>query len=285
MKRLDNKGFTLTELLATLAVLSLVSTIVIYVAINVVNSAKDKSYLVTRNNVEKAAVSYLEENSDKIHFVKYKNNNNIEYQCVTVQNLIDTNYFDKDVLNSKISNDKTIRVSDYIYIERDSNSKTIKNSKLITDSDSDSDYSTLCGNYNSRLDGDIEFKVPGGYAKEKDVSIKYCLYNVDNYRFVSYEFLYVPNEDNDDDDAKVIKQYNEDNCLVKNIKILSNGDLMAWIGGMNIKESTSIIGIDNKAPVIKIEPNGDDTYTKSKMININISDDLSGISSDNKIWI
>ena len=74
MKRLDNKGFTLTELLATLAVLSLVSTIVIYVAINVVNSAKNKSYLVTRNNVEKAAVSYLEENSDKIHFVKYKNN-------------------------------------------------------------------------------------------------------------------------------------------------------------------------------------------------------------------
>ena len=280
MKRLNNKGFTLTELLATLAVLSLVSTIVIYVAINVVNSAKNKSYLVTRNNVEKAAVSYLEENSDKIHFVKYKNN--IEYQCVTVQNLIDTNYFDKDVLNSKISNDKTIRVSDYIYIERDSNSKTIKNSKLITDSDSDSDYSTLCGNYNSRLDGDIEFKVPSGYAKEKDVSIKYCLYNVDNYRFVSYEFLYVPNED-DDDDAKVIKQYNEDNCLVKNIKILSNGDLMAWIGGINIKESTSITGIDNKAPVIKIEPNGDDTYTKSKTININISDDLSGISSDSTI--
>ena len=174
MKRLDNKGFTLTELLATLAVLSLVSTIVIYVAINVVNSAKDKSYLVTRNNVEKAAVSYLEENSDKIHFVKY--DDDVEYQCVTVQNLIDMSYFDKDVLNSKISNDKTIRVSDYIYIERDSNSKTIKNSKLITDSDSDSDYSTLCGNYNSRLEGDIEFNIPKGYAKEKDVSIKYCLY-------------------------------------------------------------------------------------------------------------
>ena len=140
MKRLDNKGFTLTELLATLAVLSLVSTIVIYVAINVVNSAKDKSYLVTRNNVEKAAVSYLEENSDKIHFVKY--DDNIEYQCVTVQNLIDTNYFDKDVLNSKISKDKTISdISDsdyiYIYIERDKKSKTIKNSKLIIDSDSE----------------------------------------------------------------------------------------------------------------------------------------------------
>ena len=274
MKRLDNKGFTLTELLATLAVLSLVSTIVIYVAINVVNSAKDKSYLVTRNNVEKAAVSYLEENSDKIHFVKY--DDNIEYQCVTVQNLIDTNYFDKDVLNSKISKDKTISDSDYIYIERDKKSRTIKNSKLITDSDRD--YSTICGNYNSRLDGDIEFKIPGGYAKEKDVSIKYCLYNVSDYKNIEYLYNYVPS-----DKSSFIREYDEDNCLVKNIKILSNGELTAEVKDTDIKKSTSITGIDNKAPVIKIEPNGDDTYTKSKTININISDNLSGISSDSKL--
>ena len=279
MKRLDNKGFTLTELLATLAVLSLVSTIVIYVAINVVNSAKDKSYLVTRNNVEKAAVSYLEENNDKIHFVKY--DDNIEYQCVTVQNLIDTNYFDKDVLNSKISKDKTISdISDsdyiYIYIERDKKSKTIKNSKLITDNDRD--YSTICGNYNSRLDGDIEFKIPGGYAKEKDVSIKYCLYNVSDYKNIEYLYNYVPS-----DKSSFIREYDEDNCLVKNIKILSNGELTSEIKNTDIKKSTSITGIDNKAPVIKIEPNGDDTYTKSKTININISDDLSGISSDSTI--
>ena len=274
MKRLDNKGFTLTELLATLAVLSLVSTIVIYVAINVVNSAKDKSYLVTRNNVEKAAVSYLEENNDKIHFVKY--DDNIEYQCVTVQNLIDTNYFDKDVLNSKISKDKTISDSDYIYIERDKKSKTIKNSKLITDNDRD--YSTICGNYNSRLDGDIEFKIPGGYAKEKDVLIKYCLYNVSDYKNIEYLYNYVPS-----DKSSFIREYDEDNCLVKNIKILSNGELTAEVKDTDIKKSTSITGIDNKAPVIKIEPNGDDTYTKSKTININISDNLSGISSGSTI--
>ena len=279
MKKLNNKGFTLTELLATLAVLSLVSTIVIYVAINVVNSAKDKSYLVTRNNVEKAAVSYLEENNDKIHFVKY--DDNIEYQCVTVQNLIDTNYFDKDVLNSKISKDKTISdISDsdyiYIYIERDKKSKTIKNSKLITDNDRD--YSTICGNYNSRLDGDIEFKIPGGYAKEKDVLIKYCLYNVSDYKNIEYLYNYVPS-----DKSSFIREYDEDNCLVKNIKILSNGELTAEVKDTDIKKSTSITGIDNKAPVIKIEPNGDDTYTKSKTININISDNLSGISSGSTI--
>ena len=276
MRKLNSRGFTLTELLATLAVLSLVSTIVIYVAINVVNSAKDKSYLVTSNNVEKAAVSYLEENNDKIHFVKY--DDNIEYQCVTVQNLIDTNYFDKDVLNSKISKDKTISDSDYIYIERDKGSKAIKNSKLVTDSDSDSEYSTICGNYNSRLDGDIEFKIPGGYAKEKDVLIRYCLYNVTNYKEIKYLYNYVPS-----DKSSFIKEYDEDNCFVKNIKILDNGELTAEVKDTDIKKSTSITGIDNTAPVIKIEPNGDNTYTKNKTININISDDLSGISSDSTI--
>ena len=278
MKRLDNKGFTLTELLATLAVLSLVSTIVIYVAINVVNSAKNKSYLVTRNNVEKAAVSYLEENSDKINFISYNvDNKNIEYQCVTVQDLIDLSYFDKDVLNSKISEDKTIIASDYIYIERDKNSKTIKNSKLITDVNSD--YSKICSNYNykTKLEGNIYFEIPGGYAKEKDVSIKYCL-NISNDKLFEYKYSFDPS-----DKSIYIGDTFEDNCLAKSIKVFDNGDLKAWIENTNIKESTSITGIDNKAPVIKIEPNGDDNYTKSKTININISDDLSGISSDSTI--
>ncbi len=278
MKKLNNKGFTLTELLATLAVLSLVSTIVIYVAINVVNSAKNKSYLVTRNNVEKAAISYLEENSDKINFISYNvDNKNIEYQCVTVQDLIDLSYFDKDVLNSKISEDKTIIASDYIYIERDKNSKTIKNSKLITNVNSD--YSKICSNYNykTKLEGNIYFEIPGGYAKEKDVSIKYCL-NISNDKLFEYKYSF-----DTSDKSIYIGDTFEDNCLAKSIKVFANGDLKAWIENTNIKESTSITGIDNKAPVIKIEPNGDDTYTKSKTININISDDLSGISSDSTI--
>ena len=275
MKKLDNRGFTLVELLATLAVLSLVSTIVIYVAINVVNSAKDKSYLVTRNNVEKAAISYLEENNDKINFISYKDVK--EYQCVTVQDLIDLSYFDKDVLNSKISKDKVLDSNDYIYVERDKTSKTIKNSKLITDIDSD--YSKICSNYNykTKLEGNIYFEIPGGYAKEKDVSIKYCL-NISNDTLFEYKYSFDPS-----DKSNFIREYDEDNCLIKNIKILDNGDLKAWIENTDIKESTSITGIDNTAPVIKIEPNGDNTYTKSKTININTSDDLSGVSSDSTI--
>ncbi len=282
MKKLDNRGFTLVELLATLAVLSLVSTIVIYVAINVVNSAKDKSYLVTINDVEDAAVSYLRENSDKVRFVKY--DDDIEYQCITVQNLIDTNYFDKDVLNSKISKDKTIRSNNYIYIERDSNNKTVTNSKLIADSNSD--YNTLCGK--ASLDGNIEFMIsPNGFAREKNVDIKYCLYNVSDYKNVEYFSQYndlIYNDGNSDNTFS-------DNCLIRKVTVNENGDMIAKILKRNtdgnkeeVKSAIAkVSSIDNTAPVIKIEPNGDNTYTKSKTININISDDLSGVSSDSTI--
>ena len=282
MKKLDNRGFTLVELLATLAVLSLVSTIVIYVAINVVNSAKDKSYLVTINNVEKAAVSYLEENNDKIHFVKY--DDDLEYQCVTVQSLIDTNYFDKDVLNSKISKDKILDSNNYIYIERDSNNKTVTNSKLIADSNSD--YNTLCGK--ASLDGTIDFVIsPSGFAREKNVDIKYCLYNVSDYKNVEYFSQYndlIYNDENSDNTFS-------DNCLIRKVTVNENGDMIAKILKRNtdgnkeeVKSAVAkVSSIDNKAPVINIEPNGDNTYTKSKTININISDDLSGVSSDSTI--
>ena len=282
MKKLDNRGFTLVELLATLAVLSLVSTIVIYVAINVVNSAKDKSYLVTINNVEDAAVSYLRENSDKVRFVKY--DDDLEYQCITVQNLIDTNYFDKDVLNSKISKDKTISGNNYIYIKRDINSKTVKDSKLIIDSNSD--YNTLCGK--ASLYGTIDFVIsPSGFAREKNVDIKYCLYNVSDYKNVEYFSQYndlIYNDGNSDNTFG-------DNCLIRKVTVNENGDMIAKILKRNtdgnkeeVKSAIAkVSSIDNKAPVIKIEPNGDNTYTKSKTININISDDLSGISSDSTI--
>lgn len=41
MVRVNNKGFTLIELLATLSVLSIIMTIVIYVALNIVDNAKE----------------------------------------------------------------------------------------------------------------------------------------------------------------------------------------------------------------------------------------------------
>ena len=274
MKKLNRKGFTLVELLATIAILSIVSTVVIYVAINVVNKSRDKSYLVTRNNIEKMAVSYLEENSDKIRFVNY--NDKIDYQCVTVNNLIDMNYFDKDILNSKIADNKKIDGNYNIYVSRDSNSKTITGSTLITNSDSE--YNTLCGKYLERINGDIEFSIPGGYNKEKDILIKYCLYNVVDYSNIEYKYEYSPN-----DQHEFIKESEKDGCLVKEVKILDNGEIRAYVDGTDISKSTSINGIDKEAPKISILPNGESEYSKKKTIVINISDNLSGISKDSTL--
>ena len=73
MKKINNKGFTLVELLAVLAILSIVITIVITVSMNVVNSSKEKSYKVTINNIENEAGNYVLENSDMFSWRDYTN--------------------------------------------------------------------------------------------------------------------------------------------------------------------------------------------------------------------
>ena len=82
-----DKGFTLVELLAVIAVLSLVMGLVVFIAINVIDNAKEKGYKTTINNIEIEASNYLTENSGRLFYLG-SNDNTYEYQCVTIQNLL-----------------------------------------------------------------------------------------------------------------------------------------------------------------------------------------------------
>ena len=97
----NNKGFTFVELLSIIAILAIVITIVITISLNVVNSSKEKSYKVTINNVERDVSSYVMENNDIFSWRDY--DDIVEYQCITVQHLIDKGYFSNDILNSYVS--------------------------------------------------------------------------------------------------------------------------------------------------------------------------------------
>ena len=108
----EKKGFTLIELLAVIVVIALILGIVIYFAMNVIDKSKDNTYKVTVNEIEKNAGNYLSENSHRLSFVKNKDNT-YEYQCVTVENLIDYGYLDISVTDSYIDSVTKVNKNDF----------------------------------------------------------------------------------------------------------------------------------------------------------------------------
>lgn len=114
--RLNRKGFTLIELLATITILAVVSSITIVVINVIVNKAKENAQKLTIDNIEKQAANYIKEEMNQNIWTA---NGNLEYQCITIQNLIDTGYLKQ----SDIEKNKDI-ISSKMYIEVIRNKKT-----------------------------------------------------------------------------------------------------------------------------------------------------------------
>lgn len=88
MEKLNKKGFTLVELIATIVVLALVVSISAYAITNIINSAKEKNYKLLIKNIKDASETYYQE-------CKYKYSNNSGITCndnVTLQELVNYGY-------------------------------------------------------------------------------------------------------------------------------------------------------------------------------------------------
>lgn len=95
MEKLNKKGFTLVELIATIVVLALVVSISAYAITNIINSAKEKNYELLIKNIIDASETYYQE-------CKYKYSNNSGITCndnetlqgytVTLQKLVNYGY-------------------------------------------------------------------------------------------------------------------------------------------------------------------------------------------------
>ena len=91
-----NRGFTLIELMSVIIVLSLILSLCVYGVSVVIKNAKENTYTSNINNIEKMAESYLIENDNKLVYA-YDDNRDVEYQCVTVNDLVENGYFKEDV--------------------------------------------------------------------------------------------------------------------------------------------------------------------------------------------
>lgn len=86
MEKLNKKGFTLVELIATIVVLALVVSISAYAITNIINSAKEKNYELLIKNIKDASETYYQE-------CKYSNNSGITCDdTVTLQELVNYGY-------------------------------------------------------------------------------------------------------------------------------------------------------------------------------------------------
>lgn len=188
--KIKKKGFTLVELLATILVLGVVLSITIYVVYSSLARTKNGTYEVTIKNIERSASAYLQENSDRLFFVT-DSLKTLEYQCVTVQNLIDYGYLDGNVTDSKISENKTANKADYIYVERNIKTKAID--KTIYVDDANNEYADTC-EVAVRALGDIALISEPSlieWSRSKNIRITYRLKNINDVNTLNkYKYLY-----------------------------------------------------------------------------------------------
>lgn len=279
MIKKKKEGFSLVELLAVIAILAVVAGFTIYVAINVINSSKEKKYTIAINEVEKNAGSYLMENADRLFYLTDINNSNVEYQCLTVENLINYGYFKSDILKSQVSNNKTISENDYVYIERDKTTKTITKSRYILN---DEELMNVC-NVAVRATGDISIDVePSGLSGYKDITIIYRVKNANNINDYNYTYSYSNNE--------VVTEINSGSML-KKIRVTDDGTISANI--IYTKDNSSIFSIsknitdiDKTPPVITINSDLKKVYGEEFDLyeGVTITDN-SGVVADKKIYL
>ena len=267
--RKKDYGFTLVELLAVIAILGIVVSITVFVSIKSINKAKEKSYKTTINNIERMAGTYLEENGDRLFYISKNDGSNIEYQCITIENLIDGGYFKKDVLNSQVSKDDKVKESDYVYLERNGITKSvIKNVYVLNGEDND-----ICTDA-VKAESDISFLVvPLEWSKTKEITITYKLKNANNINDYGYEYSY------NNDKIELIS----DSGDLKKVKILGNGTLIGvikYLGEESYSKELVINKIDIVGPVISLG-NNMKGYVKEKTdVYLKVSDAEIGVDNN-----
>ena len=185
-----------------------------------------------------------------------------------------------DILDSKVSEDRNVKANDYIYIEKDKDTKTITKQILLYDSNSE--LRNLCGDY-INSNGVINIDVPSGWAKSKDITITYKLadsISVGDSTNYKYDYMYDALNDNSLDISYESFGFTTLRTASKKITVLDEGTLYA-----NIKQNHNEIVFPVNVEVGKIDTLGpsitdsssNQTVRGNATIPINISDSESGV--------
>ena len=86
------KGFTLIELLAVIAITGLVFGLTGTFAYNIITNSKNRSIVLSEDNIKKIAIIYAKEYSDDVAWIQNIGNEKTSYTCIAVKSLVDKGY-------------------------------------------------------------------------------------------------------------------------------------------------------------------------------------------------
>lgn len=151
-------GFTIVELIVSIALIAMLSTILTVVIIKKMKSVKDTTYNLLIESIEVAAQEYALNNEAIL--TTYAENDWIK---IPISTLIEKNYFEEDLINPKTK--KGIPITDYVYVTRNYKGK-IESHYNINQKTSPS--ITLNGKFNMYIKLNSPFEDPGVIAFDSD---------------------------------------------------------------------------------------------------------------------
>jgi len=108
---MNKKGFTLVELLATITIIGMLSTILITVVVKKINETKEQSRQTMINSIELAAKNYAMDNESSIDSLK-----SYDYAYIPLKILIENDLLTDSLIDQ--TTNKALPMTDTVYVTR-----------------------------------------------------------------------------------------------------------------------------------------------------------------------
>ena len=99
--KLNKKGFTLIEMLITIAILAVLSLIAIPTVNSLIKRQQDNAIKEIIESVETSALNYVKENKWDLAWIKCSNTTDTDSEDITIKELVETDYLSQIPKNPK----------------------------------------------------------------------------------------------------------------------------------------------------------------------------------------
>ena len=115
---MNNKGFTLVELLGCFVLLTIVFGIGIYFTSGTLSTTLTTAQMVSENEIYNTSKTYILENG-----IQWNMDNDLEYACVCISDLVESGYFKTEEVSGYMN--------DFTKVFRNINTKVINEVKIV----------------------------------------------------------------------------------------------------------------------------------------------------------